>query len=76
MSVSWKKVKGASGYTVQYSTKTGMKGAKKVNLKKTSVTLKNLKSNQNCYVRVRAYKMIGGEKVYTSYSSVSKLKVK
>ncbi len=76
VSVSWKKVKGASGYTVQYSTKTGMKGAKKVNLKKTSVTLKNLKSNQNCYVRVRAYKMIGGEKVYTSYSSVSKLKVK
>ncbi len=76
VSVSWKKVKGADGYTVQYSAKADMKGAKKANVKKTSATLKKLKSKKNCYVRVRAYKAIGGETVYTSYSPVSKVKVK
>lgn len=76
--ISWKKITGADGYTVQYSTKANFKGAKKVTLKQNTVTrtLKKLKSSKKYYVRVRAYKTIGKKKVYTNYSNRKSMRVK
>ena len=76
--VSWKKITGADGYIIQYSTKANFKGAKKVTLKKNTAnrTLKKLKSGKPYYVRVRAYKTIGKKKVYTNYSNRKSVRVK
>lgn len=84
-SLSWKKVKGATGYEVQQyinSLYRGKSSTKKVtkNIKKGS-SLKNKKvfsvkkrSGKSEYkwiskVRVRAYKIVNGKKIYGSYSS-------
>ncbi len=66
--ISWEKVEGAEGYVVEYSLKAGFKGAKKVIIKKGTVsakTIKKLKSRKSYYVRVSAYKTINGETVYS-----------
>ncbi len=79
ITVSWDKISGAKGYVAVYARNDGMMNNKKVTLKKgskTSVTLKNLKSKKNYYVRVRAYKTVNGERVYGSYSKTVKVKVK
>lgn len=59
----------ATGYQVQYSTKKSMKGAKTKTVKGTSKTVKGLKAGKRYYVRVRAYKTVGKQKVYSSWSA-------
>ena len=76
MKVTVKKVSGASGYEVQYSTKASFRKAATKKLTKNSVTIKKLKSKKKYYVRVRAYKIIDGEKVYTGYSARKTVRVK
>ena len=70
--VSWSKVKGAKGYQVQWATNKKFKKAKKKFTKKKTITLKKLKKNKY-YVRVRAYKVVKGKKVYGKYSKILKL---
>lgn len=80
----WKKVSGASGYQIQYSTdKKFKKNLKTVTVKKsktTSTTVKKLKSNKKYYVRVRTYKNVkkGNKtvKVYSKWSAVKTVKTK
>ena len=68
--VTIKKVAGAAGYEVQYST------SKKFT-KKTSYTVKSLKDKTTYYVRVRAYKLDkNGKKVYSKWTSTTKVKTK
>lgn len=77
--ITWKQVEGADGYVVEYALKVGFKGAKSVTVKKgsaISATLKKLKSKKSYYVRIKAYKTVGGEKVYTSYSAKKKVRIK
>lgn len=75
--VKYKKVSGAQGYEVVYSTNKKLKSSKTTTTKKTSVTLKKLKKNKKYYVKVRAYKTdSAGKKVYGKYSSVKSVKVK
>lgn len=76
MKVTVKKVSGASGYEVQYSTKASFQKAATKKLTKNSVTIRKLKSQKKYYVRVRAYKIIDGEKVYTGYSARKTVRVK
>lgn len=59
----------ATGYQVQYSTKKSMKGAKTKVVKGTSKTIKGLKAGKRYYVRVRAYKTVGKQKIYSSWSA-------
>lgn len=74
----WKKDSNASGYQVLYSTDKKMKKAKTMNCSKkdTTATIKNLKKNKTCYVKIRAYKTIDGKKYYGTYSDKMNVKVK
>jgi hypothetical protein len=63
------------GRTIWFSGKT----TKTVTVsggKKTSTTVKKLKSKKTYKVTVQAYKVVNGIKVYSSKSSVKKVKVK
>ncbi len=73
-----KKVSGAKGYEVVYSTnKKFKKSVKRKTTKKLSVTLKKLKKNKTYYVKARAYKFdSNGAKVYGKYSKVKKVKIR
>ena len=76
--VSFKKVKGVSGYKITYSLNKKFKKAKtlNVNAKTKSKLIKKLKSGKTYYVKVRAYAKATGKKVYGAWSSVKKVKVK
>lgn len=79
IALTWKKVKGAKGYKVQYSTskKFAKKKTKTKYCKKTKLTLKKLKKKKKYYIRVRAYKLQGKrKKVYGKWSKVKMVKVK
>ncbi len=73
-----KKVSGAKGYEIKYTTdKKFKKSVKTVTTAKTSKTISKLKKNKTYYVKVRAYKLdSAGNKVYGSYSKAVKVKIK
>ena len=75
--LKYKKVSGAKGYEISYSTdKKFKKAVTKKNTAKTSYTISKLKKGKIYYVRIRAYKIDStGKKVYGKYSSVKKVKV-
>lgn len=76
--ITWKKVKQADGYELQYATNKKYKKAVRKQFKagKTSAELKKMKRGTIYYIRVRAYKKVKGEKVYGSYSKKVKIRVK
>lgn len=77
--ITWEKVDGAEGYVVEYALKASFKGSKAVMIKKgttVSKTLKKLKSKKTYYIRVKAYKTINGEKIYTGIGAKKKVRVK
>lgn len=71
LTLQWKKVKGATGYEIKYSTSSKFKKAKTKTTKKCKFTLK-LPNKKKWYVRIRAYKKVGKKKVYGSYSKAKK----
>lgn len=74
--VTVKKVSGADGYQIQYSTKSNMKSAKTVTSSKTTTTISKLSKGKKYYVRVKAYKKDStGKKVAGKWSKVKNLKV-
>ena len=79
---SWKKLSGVTGYQLQYSTskKFTKKTTKTKSLKKTTLTVKKLKSKKKYYIRVRAYKTVkqnGKSKTYYgNWSSLKNTKIK
>ena len=75
--LKYKKVSGAKGYEISYSTdKKFKKAVTKKNTAKTSYTISKLKKGKIYYVRIRAYKIDStGKKVYGKYSSVKKVKI-
>ncbi len=77
LTVKYKKVTGASGYQIAYSTSKS-KGFKyiTVNAKTAFKVIKKLKSKKNYFVKVRAYKSVGKKKYYGSYSNIKSVKVK
>ena len=77
LTVKYKKVTGASGYQIAYSTSKS-KGFKyiTVSYKTASKVIKKLKSKKNYYVKVRAYKTVGKKKYYGTYSKLKSVKVK
>lgn len=73
--LSWKKVKGATGYTVYYKTKANGDWKKLKNTKGTSYTKTKLKSGTTYYFTVKAYKTYKKE-TYTSAFKSRKVRVK
>lgn len=76
INVTFKKVSGASGYQLQYSTskKFTAKTTKSVTVKASknvilSKKISKLKSNKRYYVRVRAYKTVKNKKSYGKFTS-------
>ena len=77
VTVKYKKVSGASGYQIQYSTNSKFKkGNKSTNTTKLSKTVKSLKSKKKYYVRIRTYRVVNGKKIYSSWSKVKNIKAK
>ena len=79
LTAKWKKVSGSSGYEVYIATSKKGKYTKKKTInssKTTSAKIKKLKSRKNYYVKIRTFKTVSGKKIYSSYSSVKKIKVK
>ena len=78
--LKYKKVSGVKGYQVQVATdKKFKKNKKTVTIKKqktTKTTVKKLKAKKKYYVRVRTFKTVNGKKVYSSWSSVKRVKTK
>lgn len=78
--VKFKKVAGADGYEIVYSTGVnfGKKKTKAVsyNASKNIRTIKKLKKGRRYFVKVRAYKMNGTRKVYGKWSPVKVIRVK
>ena len=79
LTVKWKKGIQNKGYQIQYSTNKKFRGAETITVKgakKTSVTLKKLKSKKKYYVRIRTYKGVNGKYWYSSWSKTKAAKVK
>lgn len=79
LTITIKKVSGAAGYQVVYSTdKKFKKGVTKKDITGKTLTIKKPKKNKTYYVKLKAYKKDStGKKVYSSkFSKVSKLKIK
>ncbi len=76
--LSLKKLSGAKGYEVKYSTGTkfSKKTTKTIYTAKTTFTIKNLKKNKKYYVKVRAYVKNGTSKKYGAWSAVKTIKIK
>ncbi|MCR5468753.1 MAG: InlB B-repeat-containing protein [Lachnospiraceae bacterium] len=79
ISVSWKKTSKAAGYSIEYSTNNKFKASATqtvdVSKKKTSADLPVSVSGKTYYVRMRNYYKNGGNKIYSEYSKVKKVKV-
>lgn len=66
----WKKVKGAKGYQVMYSSgKKIKKGVKRKNVRSTQTSFK-WKKNKKCYVKIRAYTIKKRKKIYGKWSKI------
>ena len=76
--VSWKKVDGASGYTVYRAAGKGSyKAVKTVKSGKTvKFTNKSLKKGTTYKYKVKAHRTVKGKKIYGSYSSAASVKIK
>ncbi len=73
LTVKWKRVKGVTGYEIQYSLKQIFKNAKTRMIKKSSTTLltiKKLKRRKKYYVRIRTYKRVDGKIYYSNWSKI------
>lgn len=78
--VSWKKVSGADGYIIKYALNKRFT-KKAVTLRvtggnKTFVKLKKCKRGKAYYVKVRAYRKSGNEKILSKFSKVKKISKK
>ena len=80
LTAKWKKVKGVSGYEIQYSTKKDdFTKAKTIKVKKDKTVeyrIKNLKSKKTYYVRIRAWQTVSKKNYYSSWSKAVKVTVK
>ena len=74
--LTWRKVKGASGYEVKYSSSKSFtkKKTKRFRTKRTAYTC-TLKGKKSAYyARVRAYKIVKGKKYYSGWTPIIQLR--
>ena len=63
---------------IEYAKKANFKGKKAVTVSasRKAKTIKRLSAKKTYYVRVKAYKVVDNEKVYTAYSAKKKVRTK
>lgn len=74
--ITWKKNTKATGYQVQYATKTSFKNAKTLTYKGRNIKsakINNIKKYR--YIRVRSYKKVGSKVYYGAWSIAKKVPV-
>lgn len=79
VTIKWKKVSAVTGYAIYMSTNknNGYEKIKTIKGKNTiKYTTKKLNKNKTYYFKIRTYKTVDGKKVYSSYSTIKKIKVK
>lgn len=77
VTVKYNKNYGAvTGYQVRYATNEKFNGYKAKNTANTSVKISKLGDKKKYYIKVRAYKVINGKKVFGNWSDVKKIKTK
>lgn len=77
INLKWGKVSKSNGFEIQYALDKKFKKSKKIKrTTKTLYTIKKLKKNKTYYIRVRAYIMSQGKKVYGKWSTAKKVKIK
>lgn len=76
--IKWTK-KSVKGYEIQYSTSSKFSNATTKTIKKSSTvskTINNLKSKKKYYVRIRTYKTVKGQKLYSAWTKAQNIKTK
>ena len=68
--LSWNKVNGADGYVIYYSTEKDGSYAKLKTTTAAAYTHTKASKSKKYYYKVRAYKTVSGEKIYSSFSTV------
>lgn len=78
--VNWKKDKKSTGYEIVYAkNRKCTDGKKKIRVSNNGTVKKKvlkLKKGKRYYVKVRAYKLVNGKKLYGTYSKIRSVKVK
>lgn len=74
--LSWTKASSCSGYAIYISEKETSGYKLLTTTKNTNYTASSLKSGKTYYFKIRAYRIVNGNKIYSSYSSVAKAKTK
>lgn len=77
MTVKWNRNTIASGYQIQYADNRLFHSAKTVTIKSNktvSKKIKKLSKSKTYYVRIRAYKTVGGKKYYSDWTLSSNAK--
>lgn len=78
-SLKWKKISGVTGYEIYMSTNS-KSGYKKVatirSASKVKYTKKKLTPKKTYYFKIRSYTTKNGQKAYSSYTAVKKVKIK
>lgn len=74
--VSWKKVKGSSGYAVEMKAPKGKYTKLKEKGKKTTSLTKKIKKGKSYTFRMRTYIKTGKTKVYSAYSKPQRIRIK
>lgn len=78
--LTWKKVKGCTGYEIYVSNKKGASYKKVANVKKwkkvSCIVKKGIKKKKTSYFKVRAYRKAAGKTYYGAFSNVKKVKMK
>lgn len=77
--ITWKKVRNVNGYEIYRSTKKSGKYKKIKTIKKgstTSYTNSKLKNRRQYYYKIRAYKVVNGQKYYSTFTGAKGVKIK
>ena len=76
VNAKWKSVSDCDGYQIICSRTRKFKSKKSITTHKTSAKFKRLKKKKTYYVKVRAYKISNGEKIYGKWSTIKKCKTR
>ncbi len=78
VNLTWKKIKGVSGYEIAASQKKnkGYKTVKTIKKSSTKSATITMKKKGVWYIRIRSYITLNGKKVYSEWSKLKKIKVK